>query len=829
MRQHHQLQCTPSSHVLPEELLRLADAAAPVVLPPPGDVPAGSLDNRELDKLVGTLGRNKATWRRALVLSQWLQDSGHVLDDRLCTTLIRVCSEHGQAMTALSVYEWMKAPGSVGGAGLSPTVYTYTAAMRAALAAGLLDRALAVWEDAQAVECPLDCRLCITYIEVCSRKGLSERALAMYDAMRSAPKGSKLAPTVHAYTAAMRAATEGGAWQKALDIWQDMTAAGVLPTGHAFAAAMSACAAGSNWQQAVALFEDMCRAGIKPDVVSCTALISALAAAGQWQRGESVVQWMLSTGVRPNVRTYTALLTALGNARQWERAEEMLGLMQQPSWGGVAPNSYTYSALLKCLGECGEWQRAEALFALLERQTLAAAAVHSGSMPWQAAAAAAAAGKPSSRGYAAGGFAGLSGGMDAEVVPGVWGWQAASSRQGLIQRPGQFDDSSSNHTSKQASSSSSSSSNVKAASSSSQLWTSASQLHGLDLELQHEAAAGISSSSANSSSNNLAGSDRSDSPALEAAAPSSRGSSSSSSPGGNAAAATAAAVSSNMLAQQLAQMALQQQLVANVLQRHRQALQPGGSANTNGNANANGSSVKSTAGSASSSSSSSHGVINEGVLSALMMAYERGGKWREAVGVLARASLLGVAPGPSMFGAAISAAGRAGQLALADALFVQARGAGAADASTYESMIGVLGMAGDPPRTELVFRAMQAAGHAPGEYAYCGLIAAHSLAGDAVSAMRVRQRLAAAGCSAGVHVYNALIAAADRAGLYDKALELLRGMRRDGVAPDALTQQLAADIGRKGAATVEGQQITAAALSAAMAAAGTLLIRSGVF
>jgi hypothetical protein len=58
-----------------------------VVFPPPGSVPAGSLDNRELDKLVGTLGRNKATWRRALVLSQWLQDSGHVLDDRLCTTV----------------------------------------------------------------------------------------------------------------------------------------------------------------------------------------------------------------------------------------------------------------------------------------------------------------------------------------------------------------------------------------------------------------------------------------------------------------------------------------------------------------------------------------------------------------------------------------------------------------------------------------------------------------------------------------------------------------------------------------------------------------------
>jgi hypothetical protein len=89
-----------SSHALPEELLRLADAAAPVALPAPGSMPAGSLDNRELDKLVGTLGRNKATWRRALVLSQWLQDSGHVLDDRLCTTvrpaalLIMACLLH---------------------------------------------------------------------------------------------------------------------------------------------------------------------------------------------------------------------------------------------------------------------------------------------------------------------------------------------------------------------------------------------------------------------------------------------------------------------------------------------------------------------------------------------------------------------------------------------------------------------------------------------------------------------------------------------------------------------------------------------------------------
>jgi pentatricopeptide repeat protein len=130
---------------------------------------------------------------------------------------------------------------------------------------------------------------------------------------------------------------------------------------------------------------------------------------------------------------------------------------------------------------------------------------------------------------------------------------------------------------------------------------------------------------------------------------------------------------------------------------------------------------------------------------------------------------------------------------------------------------------------EAAFAAMAAAGVRAREYAYCGLVAAHSLAGDAPEALRVRARMQRAGGRPGVHLYNALIAACERGGLYERALDLLRSMRRDGVAGNALTAQLAANVGRKGAATVESQQLTAAALSAAMAAAGTLLMRTGMF
>ena len=88
-----------------------------------------------------------------------------------------------------------------------------------------------VWDDAVLGGCEPDCRMATTLIEVCARAGNTERALATYDSMRAAPAGGRMAPSVHAYTAAMRAAAEGGRWQRALDIWDDMAAAGCRPTG----------------------------------------------------------------------------------------------------------------------------------------------------------------------------------------------------------------------------------------------------------------------------------------------------------------------------------------------------------------------------------------------------------------------------------------------------------------------------------------------------------------------------------------------------------------------------------------------------------------------
>ncbi len=108
-------------------------------------------------------------------------------------------------------------------------------------------------------------------------------------------------------------------------------------------------------------------------------------------------------------------------------------------------------------------------------------------------------------------------------------------------------------------------------------------------------------------------------------------------------------------------------------------------------------------------------------------------------------------------------------------------------------------------------------------------VSAHSLSGDWRAALDVRRRMAAAGAPPSVHVYNALIAAAERAGQFDAGLALHAAMAADGVAADSMTAQLLAGLGRAGAAYIGGQQAAVTALSAAVAAAGSVLIHNGAF
>lgn len=218
------------------------------------------------------------------------------------------------------------------------------------------------------------------------------------------------------------------------------------------------------------------------------------------------------------------------------------------------------------------------------------------------------------------------------------------------------------------------------------------------------------------------------------------------------------------------------------------------------------------------------GPLNEVVCGAMMLAYERSGCWQQAVNLLQRARNLGIDPNTIMYNTAISALGKSFRWEAAEKLF---RMIPSPDTISFETMIAAYGLAGQIEKAEDHFTTMLEAGHMPRDYAFCGLIAAYSNEGDWRAALKVRQRMKALGCAVSVHVYNALIATLERSGQWDQALVLQRNMKVDGVAPNQVTQHLMESIGKGGISSVEDQQVATAALAAAVAAAGSLIIRAG--
>ncbi|KAL6776016.1 MCA1 [Auxenochlorella protothecoides x Auxenochlorella symbiontica] len=864
----------PSDAPLPPCITALLDPACDPALPPPGSLALTPAHNRELDKLVAQLGRGRATWRRALALLDWLRAGGHAPDDRLCTTLIRVAAQHGEAGEALAIYDWMRRPRREGGAGLAATVYTYTAAARAALAGGMLHRALAVWDDAAADPgCAPDCRLATTLIEVCARTGDADRALGVYARMLAAPRGSRLEPSVHAFTATMRAVAEGGRAGEALAIWADMQRLGCKPTGHAYAAVISACAAGGEWERAVGLFDEMLAARIRPDVVSCTALVAALGAAGQPRRAEGVVRWMARAEVRPNVRTYTALLAAHAGVGDWDRA---LGLLRELRAGrhgpGLEPNAYTYSALLKAAGEQGEVGLAETLFEGLELEARLDAAKQAalgalrpdegtwdegleGEGLFEALETAAAMGAaPTAKASA----------VIAGPLESASAWRSPGVHDALT-----VPESSSSDPDLDASHAAALAVAAVAVARPAASPTACAdpQLERLLCTQLGPALGGVDGAA---SSTPRSGPRGPGAGAEEASARGARGA------GDHAVPTTAnckplLAVSGVPISSspfpsaatpsdgpqpslRLAAAAAAAWGVASLDARGAAwgagddygSIADGGTPALAGTAAASGGRDVPSAPHGSPASvlpaspppsgwsgggaeadrapRSAPPAVNHVVCGAMMSVYERAGRAGEAVGMLRRARALGVRPNTVMLNTALSALGKAGRVDEARALFARIPDP---DAASYETLVAALGARGLAAEAEATVAAMRAAGHAPRHYAYCGLVAAHGVAGDWRAALAVRRRMAQEGLQPNVHVYNALLGVCNQAGQWDASLALVREMRGADIQGNLTTAQLLEATGRGGAGSVDRQAALAAALSATVGAAGVALMQTG--
>ena len=163
------------------------------------------------------------------------------------------------------------------------------------------------------------------------------------------------------------------------------------------------------------------------------------------------------------------------------------------------------------------------------------------------------------------------------------------------------------------------------------------------------------------------------------------------------------------------------------------------------------------------------------------------------------------------FNIAMSACGKCGEWREADRLFREMLARGVTPTSvTYSTLIAAYGRAGKEARANRRFREMIERGLKPDDYTVVGLLLAPANRGDYATCVETKEETRRKhGVKATVHVYNELIRAASVGKRYETAVETYQAMVREGVEPNATTQELLADVGKKGVEYYEDQQLAA--------------------
>lgn len=180
----------------------------------------------------------------------------------------------------------------------------------------------------------------------CRRIEETERCLSQMD---PPPQNAK------EFSLAMNAFGRVRAWQRVLDLLDEMEARGIRPDTVIYNNAITACGRAGEWKSALRLLDEMADKGLTPSIITFSAAISACDLGVQPDHALQLLAEMRRAGFFPDVIVFTAVISACSTAG---RAEDALRVLHQMEEARVSPNAITINATISACGAGGEWREA---------------------------------------------------------------------------------------------------------------------------------------------------------------------------------------------------------------------------------------------------------------------------------------------------------------------------------------------------------------------------------------------------------------------------------------------------------------------------------------
>ncbi|KAH9565226.1 hypothetical protein CY35_04G067300 [Sphagnum magellanicum] len=306
--------------------------------------------------IVGTLVRLKQLklWAPVVEILEWLikETSWWQFNLEDYNLLIASYGKQGEPDKAESLLEKMN------GAGLEPTVATYTSLIEGFARKGLYAQAESLLKRLQESG-PLPTKATYqTIISMFCRGGQYEAAEKIF---KSITEGEGLKPDARMYNYMIHMYGKAGKAAEAQALIRQMKGLGLPMSAVTFNSLMS-------FQKTVpgaeATLRQMQLANIKPDVVTYTALINAYSKSRRVEEAQGVFQEMVASGLRPTRMTYNTLLDAYAKAKEVQGAETVLKKMTKDR---CRPDIHSYTTLMAAYVNVGDMKKAEGLMEKMRR------------------------------------------------------------------------------------------------------------------------------------------------------------------------------------------------------------------------------------------------------------------------------------------------------------------------------------------------------------------------------------------------------------------------------------------------------------------------------